>query len=45
MQDISKVPDIDLDAYLVALKDKPLDERIFKYKIDRLFSISIHNES
>lgn len=43
MQDISKLPEIDLDHYLLELKNKPLDERTLKHKVDRLFSISVCN--
>ena len=44
MQDISKLPEIDLDHYLQKLKDKPIDEEELRYKAHRLFSIGYCNE-
>jgi hypothetical protein len=44
MQDITQLPEINLDSYLTKLKDKPLDEEILKYKTNRLMSIGFCNE-
>lgn len=40
MQDISKLPVIDLDHYLQELKSKPIDEKVLKTKCERLFAIT-----
>lgn len=38
------MPAVDIPAYLAALKDKPLDEKMMRGKIDKIECISTFNE-
>jgi inosine-uridine nucleoside N-ribohydrolase len=44
MEDISLMPIVDVAACMLALKQKPIDEKQMKTKVDRLQAITSYSE-